>query len=91
MECGIQAGVDRQIKLLCGVVCQRDTGGRCLCVVDEHMNVPEGVHCLLYHIFHNGGIVRHRRSRQPALSEHECRTGVPVLPWQRPASVCSVR
>ena len=58
MECGIQTGVDRQIKLLCGVVCQRDTGGRCLCVVDEHVNVPEGVHCLLYHIFHNGGIVR---------------------------------
>ena len=37
---------------------QCDTGGRCLCVVDEHVNVPEGVHCLLYHIFHNGGIVR---------------------------------
>ena len=58
VECGIQTGVDRQIKLLCGVVCQRDTGGRCLCVVDEHVNVPEGVHCLLYHAFHNGGIVR---------------------------------
>ena len=38
VEGGIQTRVDRQIKLFCGVVCQRHAGGGCLCVVDQHVD-----------------------------------------------------
>ena len=57
VEGGIQTRVDRQIKLFCGVVCQRHAGGGCLCVVDQHVDIAESVHCFLDDMFHHSGIV----------------------------------
>ena len=57
MECGVQTGVQRQIKLLGGVVGQGHAGCGCLCIVDEHINAAEGFDGLVYGCLCDGSVV----------------------------------
>jgi len=53
----IKARVKGQIKLLRGVLCQRYSGSRCLCVVDKHLNPTKSIHSLSDNICNDSFIV----------------------------------
>ena len=57
IECGIQSGIQCQIKLLRGVIGQSNAGSGGLCIVDQHVDSAEFFHSLVHYILNRRLII----------------------------------
>ena len=58
VECCIQTGIYRQVKLLGGMICDGYAGSGSLGIVDQYIDPSESVNRLLHHILYDRFIVR---------------------------------
>ena len=57
VECCIQTGIYRQVKLLGGMICDGYTGSGSLGIVDQYIDPSESVNRLLHHILYDRFVV----------------------------------
>ena len=57
VECCIQTGIYRQVKLLGGMICNSHSGSGSLRIVDQDINSAKSINGLLHHILHDSFIV----------------------------------